>query len=85
MVEIVYASGWMAETEQNHQMYLPDQTTKINADGLRYESKEPGSQFGPTTGLMSCFVCGNHRPRSFLRPFRLGAGINYRCRSGCKQ
>jgi hypothetical protein len=70
---------------QGTTMYLPDQTTRINADGLRYESKQPGSVFGPTAGMMSCFVCGTHRPRSFLRPFRIGAGTNYRCRGGCRE
>lgn len=65
-------------------MYLPDQTTQIAEDGLRYVSKQPGSVFGPTAGMMSCFVCGTHRPRSFLKPFRLGASINYRCREGCQ-
>ncbi len=66
-------------------MHLADQTTQIKTDGLRYQSKEPGSGFGPMVGLMSCLVCGLHRPRSALRPFRIGAGINYRCRGGCRQ
>ena len=66
-------------------LYVPDQTTAIQPDGLRYQSKQPGSIFGPTTGMMSCFVCGTHRPRSFLRPFKVGAGTNYRCLGGCRQ
>ena len=49
-------------------MYLPDQTTRIDRTGLRYQSKQPGSIFGPTVGTMSCFICGVHRSRSFLRP-----------------
>ncbi|NKE64796.1 hypothetical protein RAMLITH_03095 [Ramlibacter sp. RBP-2] len=66
-------------------MYLPDQTTRIDSTGLRYQSKQPGSLFGPTVGTMSCFVCGAHRSRSFLRPFKLAASTHYRCRAGCGQ
>ena len=66
-------------------MYLPDQTTQIHADGLRYRSKAPGSVFGPTTGMMSCFMCGMHRPRTFLRTFKVAGATNYRCIGGCRQ
>ncbi len=66
-------------------MSEPDQTTELRADGLRYTSKINGSMFGPNVRLMSCILCGNHRPRSALTMFTIGAGRNYRCRDGCKQ
>lgn len=66
-------------------MYLPDQTTRVDNSGLRYQSKQPGSLFGPTVGLMSCFVCGVHRSRAYLRPFKVAAATHYRCRAGCGQ
>jgi len=44
-----------------------DETTKVNADGLRYSSKKGGSPFGSngySQATMSCFQCGTHKPRS---------------------
>ena len=41
--------------------------TKIDESGLRYKSKVGGSPFGPNgshLSTMSCFKCGQHRPRA---------------------
>lgn len=43
----------------------------INPDGLTYRHKPSGSPFNGGAGLqgqsMSCFLCGQHRPRVMLR------------------
>ena len=43
-----------------------DKITKLSKDGLRYKSKEGGSQFGgsSTMGTMSCYKCGIHKSRA---------------------
>jgi hypothetical protein len=52
---------------------MPKETVKttIEADGLRYRSKAPGSPFASagvfSAATMSCFLCGKHRPRSMLK------------------
>lgn len=41
--------------------------TEVDATGLRYKSKANGSPFGmsgATSGTMSCYKCGHHKPRS---------------------
>ena len=41
--------------------------TKIDESGLRYKSKVGGSPFGPNgshLSTMSCFKCGQHKPRA---------------------
>jgi hypothetical protein len=46
-------------------------TTVIDATGLRYKSKVPGTIFADRSNLrtMSCYKCGEHKPRS-LGSFR---------------
>jgi len=63
-----------------------DESTKIASDGLRYKSKEAGSPFGgsSSTGTMSCFKCGLHKPRS-LGSFMKLAGQNMFCCGECHQ
>ncbi|MBC5784040.1 hypothetical protein H8N03_13900 [Ramlibacter sp. USB13] len=58
--------------------------TKVRPDGLRYESKSVGTDFpGPYGGTMSCFLCGQHMPRSRLAPFKVAGAQQFRCRNGC--
>jgi hypothetical protein len=52
---------------------MPKDTVKttIDADGLRYRSKAPGSPFASagvfSAATMSCFLCGKHRPRTAMK------------------
>jgi len=58
--------------------------TTISEDGLRYVSKEQGSDFATALGYsMSCFRCGQHRPRSVLESFLVAGTRQWRCRKGC--
>jgi hypothetical protein len=44
--------------------------TKIASDGLRYKAKVSGSPFGQQSNgnsTMSCFKCGQHKPRALGR------------------
>lgn len=47
-------------------------TSKVDDTGLRYKTKASGSPFGMTGaagGTMSCYKCGQHKPRA-LGSFR---------------
>ena len=63
--------------------------TTIEADGLRYRSKAPGSPFASagvfSAATMSCFLCGKHRPRSMMmsRKF-LGKNLSV-CSPSCSE
>ena len=63
--------------------------TRIEADGLRYRSKTPGSPFAPAGAFggstMSCFLCGKHRPRSLLKSRRLLGKAQFVCSPSCKE
>jgi len=47
--------------------YLPETTTRLSDDGMRYRSKVPGTPFTTVTeaigGTMSCWICGKHALR----------------------
>jgi hypothetical protein len=62
--------------------------TRIEADGLRYRSKAPGSPFAPAGAFggstMSCFLCGTHRPRSMLKMRKLLGKSQTVCNPSCK-
>ena len=59
--------------------------TKINADGLRYESKTTGTAFpGAFGATISCVHCGRHMPRSRLESVILAGSRHFRCRGGCE-
>jgi hypothetical protein len=61
-----------------------DQTTRIRAGGLRYQSKTTGTSFAGTAySSMSCLLCGQHRPRSLLRTFKVAGAPQVRCKDGC--
>jgi hypothetical protein len=61
-----------------------DVKTKIRADGLRYKSKTPGSEFGSAFGVtMSCYRCGKHMPRARLVAFNVAGTRQWRCKDGC--
>ena len=50
--------------------------TKVDATGLRYKAKAGGSPFGAAGvagGSMSCYKCGQHKPRA-LGSFRRVVG-----------
>ena len=63
--------------------------TSIDADGLRYRKKAPGSPFASTgafgAATMSCFLCGKHRPRSALKSRRLLGKAQFVCSPSCKE
>ncbi len=60
----------------------------IRDDGLRYKVKPSGTQFPSTgrlsTGTMSCFRCGTHRPLVELE-YKPVIGVKRRvCKGGCR-
>ncbi len=63
--------------------------TLIEADGLRYKSKAPGSPFAATSSFgaatMSCFLCGKHRPRAMLKSRKLLGKTQFVCSPSCKE
>ena len=63
--------------------------TRIEADGLRYRSKAPGSPFAPAGAFggstMSCFLCGKHRPRSLLKTRKLLGKAQTVCSPSCRE
>lgn len=63
--------------------------TRIDAEGLRYHSKTPGSPFAPAGAFggstMSCFLCGKHRPRSALKTRKLLGKAQTVCSPSCKE
>lgn len=63
--------------------------TTIDADGLRYRSKTPGSPFVSagafSAATMSCFLCGKHRPRSMLKSRKLIGKVQFVCAPNCKE
>ncbi len=69
-------------------MAKADTKTAIDADGLRYRSKTPGSPFTAAgafgAATMSCFLCGKHRPRSALKSRRLLGKAQFVCSPTCK-
>mgnify|MGYP006271778435 CR=1 FL=1 len=61
-------------------------TSKMDATGLRYKAKTSGSPFGmtgATGGTMSCYKCGQHKPRA-LGSFRRLVGKNMFVCSDCQ-
>jgi hypothetical protein len=63
--------------------------TRIDASGLRYQSKTPGSPFSAVGSLgtttMSCFLCGKHRPRAMLKSRKLLGRIQMVCSPSCRE
>lgn len=63
--------------------------TTIDADGLRYRSKAPGSPFGSagtySSATMSCFLCGKHRARSQLKTKKLLGRSQVVCSPSCAE
>jgi len=65
-------------------IYSDDATTRIRPGGLRYQSKTAGTSFaGTACSSMSCLLCGQHKPRSCLRAFKLAGALQFRCKDGC--
>lgn len=60
------------------------ESNAIREDGLRYRNKVAGSVFGAgPVAMLSCFLCGQHRPRSILRSMKVANATHYRCGEGC--
>jgi hypothetical protein len=63
--------------------------THIEADGLRYRNKAPGSPFASagvfSAATMSCLLCGKHRPRSMLKSRKLLGKTQFVCAPSCKE
>jgi hypothetical protein len=86
-----------ARLPTRHPLQLFDRTsvakettkTTIEADGLRYRSKAPGSPFAATSSFgaatMSCFLCGKHRPRAMLKSKKLLGKSQPVCSPSCKE
>jgi hypothetical protein len=77
-------------TKQGRTRVAKDTTkTLIEADGLRYKSKAPGSPFAATSSFgaatMSCFLCGKHRPRAMLKSRKLLGKSQPVCAPSCKE
>lgn len=70
-------------------MSKTDTKTTIDADGLRYRSKTPGSPFTAAgafgAATMSCFLCGKHRARTSLKSRRLLGKAQFVCSPSCKE
>ena len=70
-------------------MAKADTKTAIEADGLRYRSKAPGSPFTAAgafgAATMSCLLCGQHRARSALKSRRLLGKAQFVCAPSCKE
>lgn len=61
-----------------------DSRTRIREGGLRYEAKATGSPYARDLGVMlSCFLCGRHRPRSALKTRKLVGRHHSVCAEGC--
>jgi len=63
--------------------------TTIDADGLRYRSKQSGSPFAASgvfsAATMSCFLCGKHRPRAALKSRKLAGRTQFVCAPNCAE
>ncbi len=63
--------------------------TTIDADGLRYRKKAPGSPFASTgafgAATMSCFLCGKHRARTSMKSRKLLGKTQFVCAPSCKE
>jgi len=63
--------------------------TTVDANGLRYRSKTPGSPFAAAgsfgAATMSCFLCGKHRPRTQLKTRKLLGRSQTVCAPSCKE
>lgn len=58
--------------------------TRIREGGLRYESKAGGSPYARDLGMvLSCFLCGRHRPRAALKTRKLVGRHHTVCADGC--
>lgn len=65
-------------------MTARDKKTVVAGGGQRFKSKVPGSPYGDVLGaLMSCFLCGRHRPRAVLTSRRMLGRIHLVCGEGC--
>ena len=69
-------------------MAKDDIKTTIEADGLRYRSKTPGSPFASagvfSAATMSCFLCGKHRARQSLKSRKMLGKTQFVCSPSCK-
>ena len=61
----------------------------IDAEGLRYRTKAPGSPFASagvfSAATMSCFLCGKHSARTSLKSRKLLGKTQFVCAPSCKE
>jgi hypothetical protein len=61
----------------------------IDAEGLRYRTKAPGSPCASagvfSAATMSCFLCGKHRARTSLKSRKLLGKTQFVCAPSCKE
>lgn len=87
---VKFGGSWHnCRSDASYLMAKADTKTSIDADGLRYRSKTPGSPFTAAgafgAATMSCFLCGKHRPRSALKSRRLLGKAQFVCSPSCKE
>jgi hypothetical protein len=70
-------------------MSKPATKDSVVNDGLRYKTKVGGSPFAGATYLgaatMSCYMCGKHRNRQFLKTRQLIGKSQTVCAPSCKE
>jgi len=89
-IGVARLGGLFSVTHKIRTSVAKDSTkTTIEADGLRYRSKAPGSPFAATSSFgaatMSCFLCGKHRPRAMLKSKKLLGKSQPVCAPSCKE
>ena len=69
-------------------MSTPTTKSRIDSDGLRYQTKVSGSPFHGFTHFnattMSCYLCGTHRLRSAMKTRVLIGKTQLVCAPSCK-
>lgn len=63
-------------------------SSRMDASGLRYIRKAHGTPFserqGDSSRTMSCFLCGQHRPRGLLQSRKLVGRTHCVCAPSCR-
>lgn len=70
----------------HHSHHRAEVQTRIRDGGLRYASKPTGSPYPRDLGVMlSCFLCGRHRPQGLMKRRLLLGRQHVVCGDGCAQ
>ena len=63
--------------------------TAVKANGLRYKPRALAAPFGTGASfggaIMSCFMCGKHRPRSLMGTRKVAGKSQTVCAPSCKE